>query len=135
MYAQPDDPVFALVPEEFNYHANSIYHSMGSPSLTSKNIWHVYLEMRDRLEEIHAKAEEDTEYIELWEVQEKLMAATEDEGKSGSPYELLPGKELAGGIENREEDGSFYMGGVNGGLGLGMYRYLANEISQADEET
>lgn len=114
LYASPDDPVFNLVPPEFDFHANSVYEEIGSPHLMRENIWEVYVRMRDRLEELHEQDANNQEYIEQWEVEEKLTAANEDQ----SPYELLSGKDLAGGVEN--SDGSFYMGGVNGGQGLSM---------------
>ena len=55
--------------------------------------------------------------IEQWEVNTNLMEGTDEE----PPYPLVDGQDLQGGYENPREDGTVYLGGVNGGDGLGMF--------------
>lgn len=110
------------MPYEFDCHANFVYKEIGSPSIDCNNIWDVYLQIQDKLEELHEHQQaEDKEYIEQWEVQEKLTSEAEE---NQCPYDLIAGRGLAGGIENTNEDGSFYMGGVNSGHGLGKNTFL-----------
>ncbi|PPQ67538.1 hypothetical protein CVT26_006839 [Gymnopilus dilepis] len=107
--APPDDPVFQLVPKEFENQAAVLYESMGSPPLSSKNIWQVYCELLRRFETL----DEAMDLLEQCQVYFDLM---EEEATIEQPV----GVELLGGLDNIGEDGYYYMGGVNNGLGLGL---------------
>jgi hypothetical protein len=122
LYAPVDDPVFELVPETFGQFADTLYKSMGSPVISWKNIWDIYKELLFRFEHL----DEATDCIKAWEVQVSLMDSDED---SGCP--LIAGQsDLLGGMdEEDEEDGSYYMGGVNNGRGLGEQEFTASNLS------
>ena len=107
--APPDDPVFQLVPKEFENQAAVLYESMGSHPLSSKNIWQVYCELLRRFETL----DEAMDLLEQCQVYFDLM---EEEATIEQPV----GVELLGGLDNIGEDGYYYMGGVNNGLGLGL---------------
>ena len=97
---------------------------MGSPAVTGENVWDVYLELVQRLEELQ-DAMEYADYmdcIDQWEVNEDLMEGpgVDDE----PPYPLIEGQNLRGGYGNPREDGTVYLGGVNGGDGLGMFLHF-----------
>lgn len=84
---------------------------MGSPTISSENVWDVYRELLYRFEHLDDAVEflEQCEtYIQEQEIEESL-------------HEEMPpaGEELLGGFEENTEDGYFYMGGVNNGRGLG----------------
>jgi hypothetical protein len=55
--------------------------------------------------------------VDEWEVTESLQDLNQE---PDIPYPLVEGRELLGGIE--QEDGSLYLGGVNDGRGLGMWK-------------
>ena len=123
LYAPPDDPVFELVPPIFAAHADALYENMGRPEVTSKNVWAIYRGILQDLEVVqHASEQEAEEYaecLEQWEVQASLIEG-HDENDHVTPYALIGGKELLGGIDHPDPDGNFYLGGVNNGRGLGM---------------
>lgn len=125
LYAPPDDPVFELVPATFAHYTQMMYDNMGSPAVTGENVWDIYRELVQRLEELQ-NAMEYADYldcIDQWEVNEDLMegpGAPDDE----PPYPLINGQNLRGGYENPREDGTVYLGGVNGGDGLGMFLHF-----------
>lgn len=48
-YAPPNDPVFDLVPHAFAVHANAVWTDMGSPEPEFRNVWEIYLHIRDAL--------------------------------------------------------------------------------------
>lgn len=60
-------------------------------------------------------------YTQEWDTHVKLMdMQPSDFDEREQPYiPLLPGRDLLGGIDHPRADGSYYMGGANGGLGLG----------------
>lgn len=124
-YAPPDNPIFELVPPTFAHYATQVYAHLGSPELSSRNIWQVYRDMVQHLENIAARAlGEDEAYVnslDEFEVQSQLDGEAEE---LEVHYPLIQGRELLGGFQHRREDGSFYLGGVNGGLGLGESHFL-----------
>ena len=116
-FAPPTDPVFELVPPIFAQYAGSVYAQIGSPDINSENIWMVYRELILRLTEI-AEAGEDENYIdsvEQWEISENLQDRNVE---SQVVYPLIACRELP---SCQHEDGSIYLGGVNGGQGLGKH--------------
>jgi hypothetical protein len=98
-----------------------MYQDMGTPTLTSENIWDMYRELLEQLEALQAAmyAEDYVNCMEQWEVNKNLMAEADPEDLQ--PYPLINGLDLRGGLENPHEDGSIYLGGVNGGDGLGKF--------------
>ena len=119
LYAPPDDPVFELVPATFAYYTQIMYDNMGSPMVTGENVWDIYRGLVQRLEELQV-AMDHTDYldcIEQWEVNEDLIKGADED----PPYPLINGQNLRGGYENPREDGTVYLGGVNGGDGLGTF--------------
>ena len=84
---------------------------MGSPTLTSENIWEVYRELLARFEQL----DDAVDFIEECEIYLAML-----EAQSNNEENLAPvGEDLLGGLENLATDGAYYMGGVNNGLGLG----------------
>ena len=99
-----------------------MYENMGSPAIMGENIWDIYRGLVQRLEELQ-DAMDYADYldcIDQWEVNEDLMEGAEEE----PPYPLIGGQDLRGGYENPREDGTVYLGGVNGGDGLGMFLHF-----------
>ena len=111
MFAPPGDPVFQLVPPEFEKYALILYRSMGSPDLNSENIWEVYRELLDRF----GRLDDAVDFIEECEIYLEMLEAQTNDEENLAPV----GEDLLGGPENPATDGAYYMGGVNNGLGLG----------------
>jgi hypothetical protein len=91
---------------------------MGSPVICRDNVWDVYLTMRShfyRLEGIRNDFEAE------WH---SVLTQACEEGEAcdaGVVVELLSDlRALHNGLENCRPDGSYYMGGVNSGRGLGI---------------
>ena len=91
-----------------------------------------------RLEQLQARANQEPEYedyisaIEDWEVELNLLTQGDKTTENAPlPYEAPVGAQLMGGEDVIRDDGSIYMGGVNGGLGLGMFNSLrySNDVS------
>lgn len=117
-FAPPTDLVFELVPPVFAYHIGKLYAQMGSPEIYAGNVWSVYRQLLQDLEAIEHTLENGDyiDAIERWEVTENLL---NEESVAENFYPLINGESLSGGMEHPLEDGSVYMGGVNGGKGLG----------------
>lgn len=111
-FAPSDNPVFQLGPPEFGEYAGILFESMGSPDISSENIWEIYRELVYRFEHL----DDAVDFIEQLQVYLDLL------GDEGNIEDIEPpaGMELQGGLENPGPDGAYYMGGVNTGLGLGM---------------
>lgn len=106
--------VFGLVPPIFAHYAGSAYAEIGSPDINSENIWMVYRELVQRLTEI-AEAGEDENYVDSvdqWEISEILH------DQNTVIYPFIAGQELP---SHQHEDGSIYLGRVNGVQGLGSH--------------
>jgi hypothetical protein len=99
------------VPPEFEKYARILYQSMGSPTLTSENIWEVYRELLARFEQL----DDAVDFIEECEIYLAMLEAQTNNEENLAPV----GGDLLGGPENPATDGAYYMGGVNNGLGLG----------------
>ena len=86
---------------------------MGSPVINSENVWDIYCELHYRFEHLDDAVnfiEECQVYLDILDAQDNLDDAAEP------PL----GRELYGGLENRDADGVYYMGGVNNDHGFGM---------------
>jgi len=86
---------------------------MGAPELNNTNIWDVYKGILDRFEQWDDIADLIEEYRVYFDIVEENDRREEEDVR---PPE---GVELRGGLEEANEDGNYYMGGVNNGLGLG----------------
>ena len=125
LYTPPDNPIFELVPATFAHYTQMMYDNMGSPAITGETVWDVYRELVQCLEELQ-DAMEYADYmdcIDQWEVNEELMEGPQAgvDDASEPPYPLIKDQNLWGGYDNPREDGTVYLGGVNGGDGLGMF--------------
>lgn len=122
-FAPADDPVFKLVPPVFTHHVGQVYAEIGSPQLKAGNIWQVYHDMVECLEHIATCGPNmDDDYIDSLDCFEVLSHLEDQdmEAEADAFYPLIEGRELQGGIDHPRKDGSIYLGGVNGGKGLGM---------------
>jgi hypothetical protein len=64
------------------------------------------------------------EYRQEWDQVLTDARQEEEDRNSGNAVPLIPNLvELRGGMDELRGDGSYYMGGVNNGHGLGMYLY------------
>lgn len=127
-FLQPTDSVFELVPPRFAYCIGKLYAQIGSPKIHSDNVWLVDRGLLQDLEAI----EHTMDYIdaiECWEVEENLL--NPDSGAEIF-YPLVDGQSLSGGVDDPRPDASLYMGGVNGGRGLGMFYSLVRLESLTD---
>ncbi|KAG6908222.1 hypothetical protein DXG01_005694 [Tephrocybe rancida] len=113
LYAPPNHPVFELVPLTFGTYATQFYQTLGQPVITRNNVWDVYLDILNMFNQLDDICEAD--HAEWYRVASLSWSPdTEDE-----PLELLDGLcDLPNGMDSIREDGSYYMGGVNGGEGL-----------------
>ena len=113
LYAPPDDPVFELVPSTFDEFAKVLYTSMGSPVVTGENIWDIYRALLFRVERLEVAVD----YIAEWET---CLADMDP----GSDIDLVAGKELGDRVDTGNDEGQYYMGGVNNGQGLGGFDFF-----------
>ena len=83
-----------------------------------KTVWEVYNELLFRFQNLDRAAE----HIEEWSAQVNLMDVQSEvfEAEEQGAFDLMAGRDLDGGIERLNNNGSYYMGGVNNGRGLGM---------------
>ena len=82
---------------------------VGSPPIFRENVWDVYCHLVANFEQMDAYAD----LLEEWEIHVNLV--------DGDFNVLKPpsGLELHGGWDQLDNDGNYYMGGVNNGKGLG----------------
>ncbi|KAF8527657.1 hypothetical protein JB92DRAFT_3139803 [Gautieria morchelliformis] len=100
-YAPSQDPVFHLVPPDFEPLVQQVYIRMGSPRIERDSIWEIYANMVTGVREVCNLTP---------------PTALEDAvvGSMGPALELAPGlHELAHGDGEVMEDGFYYMGGRN----------------------
>lgn len=109
--------MFELVPPTFAEYATELYKKMGKPDITRENVWAIYLELLDSFHQMEEIPESDH-----GEWYRHTTLARED---TVDPIALLDGlQELPQGIDRLREDGSYYMGGVNNGEGLGRQYFF-----------
>jgi hypothetical protein len=102
LYINPSHVVFDLVPQIFGAIIQRCYEELGRPLVTRESAWDVYLRLLDMLQ-----------------VNEEISSVIEDVEEDVK--EDLPLLENQQDLPYREEgNGTYYMGGVGGGLGLGM---------------
>jgi hypothetical protein len=121
-YIPKNDPVFDLVPPSFGRIAAHFYDLIGNPTITRQNVWDVFRDILNLFEEL-----DNIPYDAEW--QDAVALGRKDEHEY---FELALPSELAdlrGGMEKKTADGGFYMGGVNGGDGMGMCLHFQILIS------
>ncbi|KAG1835956.1 hypothetical protein DFJ58DRAFT_735324 [Suillus subalutaceus] len=99
-YIKPSHPVFDLVPEAFGECISHFYDELGHPAVTRQSAWEIYLQLLEMLQH----ADELPPQIELLDSEDEEVIPLLDN------YEDLPAHE--------ESNNAYYMGGVNGGLGM-----------------
>ena len=98
-WADPEDPVFLLVPREFEAHAIAIYDRIGNPAITSANFWDIYTQV---LAAFHYLPQDP-----------RLDARLQDVSDTPNQIELLPGlSDLPHGDHTTGTHGYYYMGGL-----------------------
>lgn len=127
-FAPSSDPVFELVPPIFAQYAGEVYTQIGRPELNPANIWQVYLKMVQMLLNITNASGADSsqeciDAVDEWQVTESLQDPNRE---PDSPYPLIEGRELFGGI--KQDDGFLYLGGVNEGRGLGRWNIYYSSL-------
>jgi hypothetical protein len=100
------------VPPVFSEYAGRAYAQIGSPELNSANIWEVYRQIVQSLQDITTNRASSSQHyinsVDEWQVAESLQ---DRDVEPEAPYPLIDGRALFGGDE--------YLGGVNEGRGLG----------------
>jgi hypothetical protein len=94
---------------------NEIYVNEGSPVIGVDTVWNVYLALRDTL--MALMNDIPAEVHVGWRYHAIDLSATrygDAEAFQSKADKLQP---LRGGYEVQDEDGNFYLGGVNGGEG------------------
>ncbi|KAG6825196.1 hypothetical protein H0H92_004418 [Tricholoma furcatifolium] len=124
LYAPQDHPVFQLVPPTFAIYATQLYQAMGAPDISRDNVWEVYLVLLDGFHELE-------DIPEAYHIDWYRVAITDEP----EPLELVGGlRELANGQDHVDEDGNYYMGGVNNGVGLDEHQLRRmNDLEDQDE--
>ncbi|KAG1875957.1 hypothetical protein C8R48DRAFT_591755 [Suillus tomentosus] len=105
IYVKPDHPVFDLVPQPLNDFIGRCYDDLGRPPVTRQSVWTIYLDLFHSIrhfEQLPAAIRSLTDATDL------------DEGT----LPLLNNQRDL--FFHEDTDGTYYMGGVHGGQGLGM---------------
>ncbi|KAJ6466161.1 hypothetical protein C8R47DRAFT_991038 [Mycena vitilis] len=115
LYAPPDHEVFQLVPKDFGVLAAEFYFAMGQPPITRTNVWDIYMAILTQFQHLDNVHRMPPELDEHWGY--ALTIARDDHEDD---IALIPNlTPLRNGLDAVAPDGSFYLGGVNNGLGLG----------------
>ncbi|CAK5265855.1 unnamed protein product [Mycena citricolor] len=119
LYAPPELQIFELVPPDFHHIISDFYVKIGSPVIDRGSCWDVYLQLLSKFRQLDQAHGVEASADEKWGYT-LTQAADNYEGE----VELLAGlQELRGGEGVIGQDGSYYMGGVNGGDGLDDIHY------------
>ena len=104
----------SLSPPDFSTIITSIYGSLGSPPVSRKSCWDVYLALLTGLRQLDALYNTPVALDEKWG---HTLTMAQDESPDG--MELLPDlRPLRNGDNVVGAGGYYYMGGVNNGAGL-----------------
>ncbi|KAG2131597.1 uncharacterized protein EDB93DRAFT_1255445 [Suillus bovinus] len=115
LYINPSHVVFDLVPQPLGTLIQRCYEELGCPSVTRQSAWDMYQGLLDVLQ-VH---EEIPSAISVFEDVEEDLPLLENQ-------QDLPYRE--------ENNGTYYMGGVGGGLGLGDgHLHQLDKIAREDE--
>ncbi|KAJ6629680.1 hypothetical protein B0H10DRAFT_1939656 [Mycena sp. CBHHK59/15] len=114
LYAPPDHEVFELVPKDFAELAAEFYNQIGQPPITRTNVWNIYMELLTRFQHLDNMHRVPVDLDQHWGY--ALTIARDDHEDD---IALIPNlTSLHNGSQVVALDGTFYMGGVNNGLGL-----------------
>ncbi|KAG1732296.1 hypothetical protein EDB19DRAFT_2005534 [Suillus lakei] len=113
-YIKPSHQVFDLVPQAFGEYIAQLYDQLGRPAVTRQSAWDIYLQLLDLLQH----ADELPPQIEL-------LDSSEDEEVVLllDNYKDLP-----------PSNDAYYMGGVNGGLGMDTEHHRQLDSFERDDE-
>ncbi|KAG2087441.1 hypothetical protein BD769DRAFT_1656149 [Suillus cothurnatus] len=113
----PSHPVFDLVPEAFGECISQFYDGLGHPAVTWQSAWEIYLQLLEMLQ----CADELPPQIKLLDSEndEEVIPLLDN-------YEDLPARE--------DSNDTYYMGGVNGGLGMDTRHHRQLDILERDDE-
>ncbi|KIK76560.1 hypothetical protein PAXRUDRAFT_169548, partial [Paxillus rubicundulus Ve08.2h10] len=112
LHTPPSHPVFELVPVTFQQYAQLYYDELGAPPVTHSNVWDVYQSLLSRFQEWNVIP---ANLIAEWSAPASSEAS---EGDDHIDIPLLADLQELPFIINT--DGSYYMGEVNNGHGLGL---------------
>ncbi|KAF4568135.1 hypothetical protein AB1N83_012342 [Pleurotus pulmonarius] len=128
LYAPPSHDVFNLVPTSFETTITRGYTSLGSPAIDRNNVWAIYCDLVKYIyadmeaKDIRTSWEDELEAAEAAEAAQTMLPEPE-------VGDLLPLIDTGD-----RPDGSFYLGGVNRGAGLGAEHHAQlDEMVDADE--
>lgn len=122
LYAPPDHEVFELVPKDFAELAAEFYCEIGQPPITRTNVWDIYMAILTRFQHLDNMHRVPAELDEHWGYA-LTMARDDHEDDIALVPNLTP---LHNGADVIGQDGTFYMGGVNNGQGLGEFHLTAS---------
>ncbi|KAG1758695.1 hypothetical protein EDD22DRAFT_956604 [Suillus occidentalis] len=118
VYINASNPVFDLVPPMLGNFIEHCYDAMGRPAVTRSSVWTVYRNVLSA--------------VQLAENPQPDLLLTGNEGAATGALTLITGH--ANLPFNEEPDGTYYMGGVCGGLGLGdSHINNLNALAERDE--
>ena len=94
---------------------NKVYVQIGSPVIAVNTVWDVYLALHDDLMAAMNDIPVDVHVGWRYSIEQSASRDAEDvDIFQSNTNKLMP---LHGGYEEQDEDGYFYLGGVNGGEG------------------
>ena len=103
---------------------NKVYVQLGSPIIAVDTMWDVYLELHGTLMVVMNDIPMDVHVGWRYSIEQSSVRDAQDIDAFQSKADNL--QPLLGGYEVQDEDGNFYLGGINGGKGPqeGECRYL-----------
>ncbi|KAF4594308.1 hypothetical protein EYR40_009111 [Pleurotus pulmonarius] len=125
LYAPPNHQVFTLVPQSFEVIISRGYTGMGSPAINRDSVWTIYC---DLVKYVYADFESQNMRID-WESELEAEEAINDIQSDPEVEKLLPLVDIGD-----RPDGSFYLGGVNGGAGLDDNHHAQLDAMGDDDE-
>lgn len=102
----PDHPVFDLVPRPLNNFIQGCYEDLGRPPITRQSVWTIYLDLYDSMQRS----------VQVPAIVRSLTDGTDPDEE---PLPLLENQNDL--FFHEDTDGTYYMGGIHGGQGLGMF--------------
>ena len=117
LYAPPDHEVFILVPMDFSTIINDVYVNMRSPVIAVNTVWDVYRALHNTLMAAMNDLPMEVHVGWRYAIEQSAVQDAKDVDTFQSKANDLKLMPLRGGYEVQDEDGYFYLGGVNGGEG------------------
>ncbi|KAJ7203033.1 hypothetical protein GGX14DRAFT_399001 [Mycena pura] len=130
LYAPTTHEVFQLVPPDFSTIITGIYGSLGSPPVSRKSCWDVYLALLTGLRQLDALYNTP---VALDKKCGHTLTMAQDESPDG--MELLPDlRPLRNGDNVVGAGGYYYMGGVNNINGAGLDTAQIEQLDKLEEK-